>query len=314
MRTTLKLSEIVNEWISTLDCLPASRADYRRKIEIWHRWLSSQGVDPRSPTRTHIVLYKQHLAEQGKSIFTVNGYVTVVKLFYKYCSSQRYYDDIGSGIKSSFRQREHYKHPLTRDQSVDLVAAIDTTNIIGKRDKLMILLMLANGLRTCEVQRANIGDFDMVEGRPVLHIQRKGCIDKHDIVAVSEEVMEAFEDYISCRTDDFGMSSPLFINHVRGGTAERINKGSISTIIKRRLRDIGIDDPKITAHSLRHTCGSLMVEEGVSIETIQDMLGHNNPSTTKIYIDMARQRRLLENSPSDMIARIISNRTKTETD
>ena len=314
MRTTLKLSEIVNEWISTLDCLPASRDDYRRKIEIWHRWLSSRGIDPRSPTRTHIVLYKQHLSEQGKSIFTVNGYVTVVKLFYKYCHSQRYYDDIGSGIKSSFRQKEHYKHPLSREQSADLVAAIDTDCIIGKRDRLMILLMLANGLRTCEVQRANIGDFDMVEGRPVLHIQRKGQIDKHDVVAVSEEVMEAFEDYISCRTDDFGMKSPLFINHVRGGNAERINKGSISTIVKRRLRAIGIDDPKITAHSLRHTCGSLMVEEGVSIETIQDVLGHNNPSTTKIYIDMARQKRLLENSPSDMIARIISKRAKTETD
>lgn len=313
MRTTLKISEIIDEWILNLDCLVATRSDYRRKIALWFRWLSEQRIDPRAPTRTHIVLYKQHLQRQGKSIFTTNGYVTVIKLFYAYCSSQHYYDNIGVGIKSSFRQKEHYKHPLTREQSVDLVSAINTSTLIGKRDRLMILLMLANGLRTCEVERANIGDFDMQDGRNILHIQRKGHVDKHDVVAVPDEVMEAFEDYISARTDNFDTSSPLVINHVRGGKADRISKGTISAIIKQRLRDVGIDDPKITAHSLRHTCGSLMVDEGVSIETIQDVLGHNNPSTTKIYIDMARQRRLLEHSPSNMIARIVTKRQETET-
>lgn len=312
MRTTLKLSEIIEEWIAGLDCLPATRSDYQRKIGLWFRWLSGQKVDPRAPTRTHIVLYKQHLQNEGKSIFTSNGYITVIKLFYSYCATQHYCDNIGTGIKSSFRQREHYKHPLSREQSADLVAAIDTTSLIGKRDKLMILLMLTNGLRTCEVERTNIGDFDMAEGRNVLHIQRKGHTDKHDIVAVPDVIMTASEDYISARTDAFTLTSPLFVNHIRGGTAQRINRGTISAIVKRRLRDVGIDDPKITAHSLRHTCGSLMVEENVSIETIQDMLGHNNPSTTKIYIDMARQRRLLEHSPSNRIAQIITKREEKE--
>jgi site-specific recombinase XerD len=53
-----------------------------------------------------------------------------------------------------------------------------------------------------------------------------------------------------------------------------------------------------------------MVEEGMPIETIQDMLGHNDPSTTQIYIDMARQKRLLEHSPSATIARIISQKNE----
>ena len=110
------------------------------------------------------------------------------------------------------------------------------------------------------------------------------------------------------RTDNFNMESPLFINLMRGREHNRILKPTISSIIKQRLRHIGIDDPKITAHSLRHTCGSLMVEEGMPIETIQDMLGHNDPATTQIYIDMARQKRLLEHSPSETIARIITRK------
>ena len=241
-------------------------------------------------------------------MFTVNGYVTVIKVFYKHCASMHYYDDIASGIKTSFRTKEHYKHPLTRQQCADLLSSIDRSTIVGARDYLMIQLMLTNGLRTCEVARINIGDFDTLDGRNVLHIQRKGRIDKHDIVAVPDEVMASLEDYLSLRTDDFNTGSPLFVNLMRGRTPERILRPTISGIVKARLRAIGIDDPKITAHSLRHTCGSLMVEEGMSIETIQDMLGHNDPSTTQIYIDMARQKRLLEHSPSAVIAKIISQK------
>ena len=305
MRTTKTLTEIVDEWITLLDALPATKADHRRKINLWLRWLASQKIDPRSPSRADILRYKQELQNQGKSVFTVNGYITVIKVFYKHCAMLRYCDNIAAGIKTSFRTKEHYKHPLTRQQCGDLLASIDRETIVGARDYLMIQLMLTNGLRTCEVERINIGDFDTLEGKNVLHIQRKGRIDKHDVVAVPDEVMASLEDYLSMRTDNLGMDSPLFINLMRGREPQRILKATISSIVKERLRAIGIDDPKITAHSLRHTCGSLMVEEGMPIETIQDMLGHNDPATTQIYIDMARQKRLLEHSPSMVIAKII---------
>ena len=315
MRTTKTLTEIVDEWIDLLDALPATKSDHRRKVNLWLRWLATQGLDPRTPGRADLLRYKQELQRQGKSVFTVNGYITVIKVFYKHCASMRYCDDIAAGIKTSFRTKEHYKHPLTRQQCNDLLTSIDRRSIVGARDYLMIQLMLTNGLRTCEVARINIGDFDMLDGRNVLHIQRKGRIDKHDIVAVPDEVMESLEEYVSRRTDDFNLGSPLFINLMKGREHTRILKATISGIVKSRLRAIGIDDPKVTAHSLRHTCGSLMVEEGVPIETIQDMLGHNDPATTKIYIDMARQKRLLEHSPSATIAKIISQKNeKTQKD
>lgn len=312
MRTTKPLREIIDEWTQLLDALPATKADHRRKIDLWLRWLSSQGIDPRNPSRADVLRYKQQLQSEGKSVFTVNGYITVIKVFYKHCASMRYCDDIASGIKTSFRTKEHYKHPLTRQQCGDLLSSIDRSGIVGARDYLMIQLMLTNGLRTCEVARINIGDFDTIDGRNVLHIQRKGHIDKHDTVAVPDEVMESLENYLSMRTDDFNLESPLFVNLMRGRTPERILKPTISGIVKARLRAIGIDDPKITAHSLRHTCGSLMVEEGLPIETIQDMLGHNDPATTQIYIDMARQKRLLEHSPSSIIAKIIAGKKRED--
>jgi site-specific recombinase XerD len=63
-------------------------------------------------------------------------------------------------------------------------------------------------------------------------------------------------------------------------------------------------------NGLRHTCGSLLVEQGVDVETIKDMLGHTDTQTTRIYIEMARQKRLLEQSPSNIIAGMITKPTK----
>ncbi len=308
MRTTLKLTEIIDGWIADTDILPATKADYRRKVNLWFRWLSAAGVDPRGPQRHHIVEYKRWLQDEGRSVLTVCSYVTVVKLFYRYCEQMGYYHNIGMGVKSSVKHRAHYKEPLSGDEAARLMESVDTSTVIGKRDKLIIALMLTNGLRACEVERIDIRDFDRQDGRTILHIRRKGKVDKHDTVAVPELIAELFEEYTSCR--DFGPDDPLIVSHAHSG-GRRLAKVTISAIVKQRLRAIGIDRPDITTHSLRHTCGSLLVEQGVDVETIRDMLGHSNTKTTRIYIEMAQQRKLLEHSPANIVAELISKRPKT---
>lgn len=308
MRTPLKLTQIVDDWLVETDILPATKADYRRKIRLWFRWLSAEGCDPRYAECRHIIDYKRYLQQSGKSVLTVCSYVTVVKLFYAYCAGRRYCDNIGAGIKSSIKHKEYYKAALTQGEATRLMDSIDTSTVAGKRDKLIVALMLTNGLRACEVARIDIRDFDTYNGRTVIHIQRKGKVDKRDTVAVPEMITELVEDYIACR--DFVEDEPLVISHAHGSHRQRLAKVTISAIVKRRLREIGIDRPDITAHSLRHTCGSLMVENGVDVETIKDMLGHSDTQTTRIYIEMAQQRRLLERSPSNLIAGLIAKPKK----
>lgn len=308
MRTTLKLNQIVDEWILETDVSLETQKDYHRKIELWFRWLSARDIDPRTPCREHIFQYKTHLQQQGKSKFTYLSYVVVVKLFYRYCANRNYYDNIGEGIQTSIRQRGHFKEPLTSTQAHRLMDSIDTDTIVGKRDKLIIALMLTNGLRTCEVNHLNICDFDKDGERSILHIQRKGRVDKSETIAVPEIVESLFEDYIACR--DFDHSDPLIINHLKGQKTTRLPKQTISHIVKQRLRAIGIDDPKITAHSLRHTCGSLLVEMGLDVEMIKDLLGHSNTTTTRIYIEQAQRRRLIEENPGNLIGELITKRAK----
>ena len=310
MRTTLKLNDIIAEWIAECDILPATKRDCRRKIALWFRWLSAQDVDTRSPERRHVLEYKQQLQSEGKSPYTVNSLVTILKLFYGFCERQGYYDNIAAGIKSSKRHTEYSKLPLTAEQAFRLLKSIDTTTAIGRRDRLMISLMLFNGLRTCEVERIDIRDFSKREEEPIFSIQRKGRTDKNEIVVLHPSTVEWLEEYIADR--DFHEGSPLFISH-KAKCDNRLVRQTIGRIVKQRLARIGISHPKISAHSLRHTFGALMVEQGVDIETIKDMMGHSDTKTTRIYIEMAQQRKLLHHSPTMAIGDVIlKNGDKTK--
>ncbi len=302
MKTTLKLNEIIAEWISECDILPATKQDYERKIALWFRWLAGQDIDTRAPERSHVLEYKQQLQAAGKSVYTVNSLVTILKLFYGFCDRRGYYDNIAAGIKSSKRHTEYSKLPLTAEQAFELLESIDTKTVVGRRDRLMISLMLFNGLRTCEVERINIGDISTREGEPILYIQRKGRTDKNEIVVLHANTVEWLEEYIADR--DFAEDDPLFISHKRR-CDNRLVRQTIGRIVKQRLLRIDISNPKISAHSLRHTFGALMVEQGVDIETIKDMMGHSDTKTTRIYIEMAQQRRLLHNSPSREVGNLI---------
>lgn len=307
MRTTLKISEIVTEWLENIDVKEITRKNYNRKISLWFRWLHANKIDPRSAQTKNVIAYKDHLIKTHHSSFTANGYMIVIKLFYKYCASRRYCDNIAQNVKSGFRMTGKNKIPLTMDQARALLQSVDASTVKGKRDRLMIALMLFNGLRTCEVERINIEDVGTREGVPVVYLQRKGKVDKNDMVVLHQKAVEYFEEYVSER--DFECKEPLFISHrdCDRGKVVRINRQTIARMVKQRLRKIGIDDKKISAHSLRHTFGSLLVEQGIDMEDIRELMGHSSTMVTKIYVELVQQRKMLHCSPSmKMIDQLIA--------
>lgn len=200
MNTSATIIEVIDEWMQNLDVMETTRTSYRTKVQLWFRWLAAQRVDPRCPARRHILAWKQALEQQGRSALTVDGYVTAVRMFYKYCAARGYYSDIGSGVRSSVRYRGHRKGRLTSEEAARLLDSVDVSTFKGKRDRLMLAMMLLLALRTCEVERVNIDDFDFTEeGVPVLYIQRKGRHEKVEALALPDTIVELLSDFISVR-------------------------------------------------------------------------------------------------------------------
>jgi site-specific recombinase XerD len=295
MTTTKTIVQIINEWLDSVDVTDVSKRSYRVKLNLWFRWLNNIHYDVRRPTRQQVLDYKRHLEAEGKSSLTVDSYITAVRLFYRYCVRMRYYEDITEGVRCSTKLRGYRKSPLKREDATRLLDSISTDKLIGKRDKLMIAMMLLLGFRTCEVERMNVGDIDVVYDTRVINVQRKGHHDKAEAVALTPYIDTLLSDYMSEREVE-SWDEPLFCS-VRGERS-RLQRTSISEIVHDRLCSIGINDPHITAHSLRHTCACLLLADGVEMETVRDVLGHTSTNTTRLYVAQMQSQLLIRNSPA----------------
>lgn len=295
MTTTKTIVQIINEWLDSVDVTDVSKRSYRVKLNLWFRWLNNIHYDVRRPTRQQVLDYKRHLEAEGKSSLTVDSYITAVRLFYRYCVRMRYYEDITEGVRCSTKLRGYRKSPLSREDAVRLLDSISTERLTGKRDKLMIAMMLLLGFRTCELERMDVGDIDVVYDTRVINVQRKGRHDKAEAVALTPYIDTLLSDYMSEREVE-SWDEPLFCS-VRGERS-RLQRTSISEIVHDRLCSIGINDPHITAHSLRHTCACLLLADGVEMETVRDVLGHTSTNTTRLYVAQMQSQLLIRNSPA----------------
>lgn len=296
---------IIKEWLESLDITDVSKRSYRVKIQQWFRYLSRIHYDVARPTKQQVLDYKRDLEGAGRSTLTIDSYISAVRLFYRYCVKRGYYThDITDGVRIATRMKGYRKHPLTKDDASRLLNSIDTTILKGKRDKLMLAMMVLLGLRTCEVERIDVSDIEYSYDTRIVKIQRKGRHDKAEALALTPYLDQLLEDYMSEReVEDW--NEPLFMSE-RRAHGRRLQRTSISEIVHDRLRDIGIVDPKITAHSLRHTCACLMLAEGVDMETVRDMLGHTSTNTTRLYTAQMQSMLLIRNTPAKRIERVLN--------
>ena len=167
-------------------------------------------------------------------------------------------------------------------------------------------LMVTTGLRTIEIVRANIEDMrtisiDLETSFTALYIQGKGHKERTDYVKLSPKVEDAIKAYLTAR-GKAKEEEPLFSSLSNRDSNERMTTRSISRIVKDHLLQAGLDSDRLTAHSLRHTAGTLNLLAGGSLEETKQLLRHTNINTTLIYSHaLERARNTSENRITDAI-------------
>ena len=285
----LPLEELLDNFIQAQDVKPSSRESYRKGIRKFLEWLWARGIT--NPTRETLLDYKESLKERGLTSFSISAYIVAVRKFFNWLEATRGLPNIARGIKGAKRARGFRKDPLTLPQVKELLRSIDRTELAGLRDYALINLFVRTGLRTIEVMRANVGDIRQEGGEALLWIQGKGRDDKDEFVLLTEETLKPIYEYLKAR-GDAKPEAPLFssISHRNGGA--RLTTRTLRRIIKRRLRAIGVDSDRLTAHSLRHTAITLSLKAGATIQEAQALARHANINTTLIYahnIDRIKQ-------------------------
>lgn len=270
---------IIEIYLASIDVKPKTKETYRRALKRFMEWLSDNSLV--QPSRADILAYKGYLLDNFTAC-TVSSYLTAVKGFYIYLEAEKISPNVANGIKGAKHQQGFKKDPLTVEQAKNVLIEIDTKDITGLRDYAIINLLIRTGLRTIEIERANIEDIRQQAGEALLYIQGKGRDSKDDFVLLTESTLKPIRDYIKARGKT-KPTDPLFTSHSNKNYGGRLTTRSISRLVKNHLKNSGIDSDRITAHSLRHTAVTLSLIGGATIQEAQSMARHKNINTTLIY-------------------------------
>lgn len=286
---TMNTSEIVesqplNElllvrWESYIDVAPKSKETYRKAIKQFLVYIHENATS--QPTRETVIEWRDSLKTDHKPT-TIQTYLTAVKLFFRWLEQEGIYKNVADHVKGVKVSTGHKKDYLTSKQSHKVLASIDTDTLKGLRDYAIVGLMLTTGVRTIEVTRADIADLRTVGDTTVLFVQGKGKDEKADYVKLAPQVEDAIRAYITARgaTEE---SEPLFTSTSRNNYGERMTTRSIRAIAKNSMVEAGFNSDRLTAHSMRHTAGTLALLNGASTREVQQLLRHSNINTTMIY-------------------------------
>lgn len=282
-------------FIAYLDASPKTVETYTKSLRAFFKWISERGIT--NPQFTDVKAYRDELLNSYKPS-TVQAYIFVVRRFFEWTESAGLYPNVAGKLKGAKLNREPKKDYLTSSQVRDVLSVIDASSLQGMRDKAIVSLMVACGLRDVEVARANVEDLRTVGDNTVLFLQGKGRSERSEFVIVPQAVERAIRVYLKARGEAQGPEA-LFTSLSNNSKGQRMTTRSISGIVKAAMRAAGFDSERLTAHSLRHTAVTLALIGGATVQEAQQFARHKSIATTQIY---AHNLEAMKNPCSGLVA------------
>lgn len=270
---------LLKKFLEYLDASEKTVQTYTRALRQFFKFLYENNIT--QPQRTDVLAFRDNLKDKGRKPTTIKSYIVAVRLFFQWTNQEGLYPNIAEKIKGAKLDQAHKKDYLTVDQIKDVLNNIDTSTLTGARDYAIIVLMVTGGLRTIEVSRADMDDMRNVGNSPALYIQGKGREEKTEYVKLPLQVFKAIGRYREMLEKQYDV---LFVSTSNNNKGQRLTTRSISGIVKKRLKEAGYTSNRLTAHSLRHTAGTLNLMNGGTLEETQQLLRHSNINTTMIYL------------------------------
>ncbi len=225
----------------------------------------------------------------GLSATTRARKIATIRSFYKYLTLKTKQLEVNPVADlDSPKTTKTLPRYLTLDESKRLLEAVDGVN--KERDYCILCLFLNCGLRISELVGLNMGDVQP----DCLRVLGKGS--KERMVYLNDAARAAIDAYLPVRRTMAAQGcDALFVSNRR----KRMSTDSVHAMVKKTLLKAGLDPDKYSSHKLRHTAATLMIQHGVDVRTVQEVLGHEHLNTTEIYthVDNAELRVAADANP-----------------
>lgn len=263
---------------------PKTLAAYRADIRRFASYLADQGI-AEPATVGHRVLheYQAHMRSEGLAPTTIRRAQSALRAYFGFLAAEAIVPDDPTDRMDRPVAAKKLPEFLTQDEAARVVEAVDPDSPACWRDRAVLELLYATGMRVSELTRLSLGDVDLETGNCLVF----GKGGKERIVPVGTVALGVVRRYLASVRPamDRGRARGAFFLNQRGG---RLSRMSIWTIVKRAAGRAGIDRV-ISPHTLRHSCATHLLEGGADLAAVQELLGHADISTTQIYTHLDRE-------------------------
>ena len=284
----MDLDKLINEY---LDCLKYERnysnntiASYRREIMHFKVYLVQEGIcDYNDVDYLMLRGYLTKLYDENLAKSSINHRLSALRSFFDYLLKEEFIKDNPFKLIESQKVGQRNPDFLFQDELIDLLDSIETKDDLGIRNKAMLELMYASGLRCSEVANLQVSDIDF--NQMVVLVHGKGGKDRY--VPFHEYARDWLIKYIDEARNNLMIKNEghnfIFVNKFGNPLTNR----GIENIVDRVTFKYDATK-KIHPHTIRHSFATHLLNAGADIRTVQELLGHKNLATTQVYTHISK--------------------------
>ena len=254
-------------------------SSYKNDITSFSSWCDKEHLDRLKITDLNLNNYISNLFSIGLKSSSINRKISSIKHFYLFLLKKKVIKNSPADEITTPKQEKYLPTSMSEDEVESLLGSPKSSIKIERRDKAMIEILYATGMRISELGNLKLTDIDF--NRSVLKVFGKGS--KERLVPYGEKAAEALRIYLEDRkTLD---SKDVFLSN-RG---TRITRGAFWQRIKIYIKRENLK-LSISPHTLRHAFATHLLNRGADLRSVQILLGHSDLSTTQIYTHIAKKR------------------------
>ena len=248
------------------------------------KWLKKQNKDLNNCTESDLNSFLASKIDQGNSTTSVNRALSSIKGFYNWLVYNNYLSVNPSELLESPKIGRKLPVHISEEDVEKILNAPKLSANKGVRDKTILELLYATGLRISELTNLKLNQIDLTRG--IVRVMGKG--NKERIIPIGETALTWLNNFINNYRQDFIINKNnnyIFLNR-KGDQLSRKFCWSLITSYSKKV----LPSKKISPHSLRHAFATHLLNNGADLRSVQMLLGHSNLSTTQIYTHVAKER------------------------
>lgn len=257
---------------------------YKRDIRQFESYINEHNLKIEEVTKTFIITYLIHMQKSGKATSTISRNLASIRCLYQFMYNSRFIESDPSSNLESPKVEKKLPSVLTKKEVELLLEQPKPSDAKGARDKAMLELLYATGIRVSELISLQLNDIDLKGG----FIRCSVSDNKSRTIPIGNIALKYLKLYISDYRKLLNHSeeeTSLFLNF----HGSKMTRQGFWKIIKYYTAKAKINKV-ITPHTLRHSFAVHLIENGADLQSIQEMLGHSDISTTQIYSKINKNR------------------------